>query len=59
MKTTNQPTPKCEQQCGADADCYAGGNGAGDWAGRYCYPCQQALGFTIFDNYSTPKESNQ
>jgi hypothetical protein len=46
---------KCEQQCGATADCYAGGKGAGDWAGRYCYACQQALGFVIFDDYNNTK----
>jgi hypothetical protein len=50
MTTDTQAEPrKCEQQCGADADCYAGGPYAGDWAGWYCYKCQQALGFAVWD----------
>ncbi len=48
---------KCEQQCGETADCYAGGKGSGDWAGYYCYTCQRALNFTIFDDYTTTKET--
>jgi hypothetical protein len=52
MRKTMNTQHKCEQQCGATADCYAGGKRAGDWAGRYCYTCQQALGFVIFDDYN-------
>lgn len=42
---------KCEQNCGADAQCYAGGPYSGDWAGHYCFKCQEALRFNIWDVY--------
>lgn len=40
---------KCEQHCGADAAVYAMGPKAGDWAGWYCIPCQEALKFHVTD----------
>jgi len=40
---------KCDQGCGEVATVYAGGRGAGDWAGYYCEPCQKALRFEIWD----------
>ena len=40
---------KCDQGCGEVATVYAGGRGAGDWAGFYCEPCQKALRFEVWD----------
>lgn len=42
----------CEQNCGQLAEVYAGGTGAGDWAGHYCQRCQQALGFAVLNRLS-------
>ena len=42
----------CEQKCGAKATVYAGGRGAGDWAGKYCEPCAKALRFDVWDRYA-------
>ena len=42
---------KCDQNCGADAQCYAMGANAGDWGGHYCYPCAEALKFIVTDRY--------
>lgn len=39
----------CEQQCGEPATVYAGGRGAGDWAGNYCTNCAKALNFIVFE----------
>jgi hypothetical protein len=47
---------KCEQQCGADAQCYAGGKHMHDWAGYYCYKCQESLKFIIFNNYKSKRK---
>ena len=45
-------TKKLCQQCTQEkAVVYAGGKGAGDWAGYYCLPCKQKLGFIVFDNH--------
>jgi len=52
METTTNNHRQCEQHCGKTADCYAGGKGSGDWAGYYCYDCQQALGFIVFNHYT-------
>jgi hypothetical protein len=40
---------KCEQNCEQEAEVYAMGPFAGDWAGWYCEPCAKALGFRITD----------
>ena len=39
--------PACEQCKIRPATVYAMGPGAGDWGGRYCQECADALGFTI------------
>jgi hypothetical protein len=39
---------KCGQHCGANAEVYAGGPNAWDWAGYYCEPCQKILRFVVF-----------
>lgn len=40
---------QCDQQCGSQAAVYAMDRFAGGWAGYYCLPCQQALGFIVAD----------
>ena len=47
---------KCEQGCGETAVVYAGGTGAGDWAGYYCSECTEKLQFQVFNVLK--KESN-
>jgi hypothetical protein len=42
-------TRKCDQGCGEVATVYAGDSCAGGWAGFYCEPCQQGLGFAVWD----------
>jgi hypothetical protein len=53
----NQPmkTQQCEQNCGAEAQCYAGGSNANDWAGKYCLLCAlhlQKSGFSVWEVYA-------
>lgn len=47
---------ECEQRCGREATVYAMGRGAGDWGGRYCVPCANALHFMITDQLQRPAE---
>ena len=49
---------KCEQQCGAYADVYAGGRGANDWAGYYCDRCRRALNFIVFHVLEMKRQPN-
>jgi len=41
----------CEQCSESQAVVYAGGKSANDWAGFYCLPCKEKLGFIVFDNH--------
>lgn len=49
MAYVKNPHRSCEQGCGKEAEVYGGGGKAGDWAGFYCHPCLNALGFHAWD----------
>lgn len=49
--TIPNPHRQCDQRCGRPATVYGGGPYAGDWAGHYCAPCIEALGFAVWDRY--------
>jgi hypothetical protein len=53
------PHRPCEQGCGNEAQVYGGGSKAGDWAGFYCLPCLDALGFHAWDFLVEDPEAEQ
>jgi hypothetical protein len=50
---------KCEQQCGSDAEVYAGDRCAGGWAGYYCRACASLLNFIVFNTLAKREEVQQ
>ena len=46
---------KCDQQCGREAQVYAGDTIAGGWAGAYCDECVPK-GFMVWEQLQEIKE---